>query len=94
MVTHDCQGLVLASMSEQILLSQSVVEVEAIATVKAIHFVQELSHPLVIFEGDFEIIIKALCSEDDSLSSYGHLIAEAKVCSDSFLSCCFSHIHK
>ena len=45
MVTHDCQGLVLASMSEQILLSQSVVEVEAIATVKAIHFVQELSHP-------------------------------------------------
>ena len=79
MVTHDCQGLVLASMSEQILLSQSVVEVEAIATVKAIHFVQELSHPLVIFEGDFEIIIKALCSEDDSFSSHGHLIAEAKV---------------
>ena len=94
MVTHDSQGLVLASMSEQILLPQSVVEVEAIATVKAIHFVQKLSLPSVIFEGDFEIIIKALCSEDDSFSSYGHLIAEAKVCSDSFLSCCFSHFHK
>ena len=54
MVTHDSQGLVLASMSEQILLPQSVVEVEAIATVKAIHFVQKLSLPSVVFEGDFE----------------------------------------
>ena len=74
MVTHDSQGLVLASMSEQILLPQSVVEVKAIATVKAIHFIQELSLPSVIFEGDFEIIIKALCSEDEPFSSYGHLI--------------------
>ena len=30
-------------------------------------------------EGDSEIIIKTLDSEDESLSSYGHLIAEAKL---------------
>lgn len=62
--------------------------------VRAINFVQDLNFPLVIIEGDSKIIIKALCSEDKSFSSYGHLIAEAKLSTVSFYSFCVSHIHR
>lgn len=93
-VVLDSQGLVLASMSEKILLSQSITDVEAMVVVRAVNFVQDLSFPLVIIEGDLEIIIKALCSEDKSFSSYGHLIAEAKLSTVSFYSFCVSHIHR
>lgn len=37
-VVHDSHGMVLASMSEQIPLTNSVAEVEAIAAVKAVNF--------------------------------------------------------
>lgn len=39
-VVQDSQGMVLASMSEQIPLPQSVVEVEVIAAAKAVNFAQ------------------------------------------------------
>ena len=61
---------------------------------RAVNFAQDLSLPLVIIEGDSEIIIKALCSEDESFSSYGHLIAEAKLSTVSFYSFCVSYIHR
>ena len=61
-------------MSEQIPLTNSVAEVEAIAAVKAVNFAQELCFSLVVFEGASKVVIRALCSEDESYSSYGHLI--------------------
>lgn len=93
-VVRDSQGLVLASMLENILLSQSVTDVEALVAMRAVNFAQDLSLPLVIIEGDSEIIIKALCNEDESFSSYGHLIAEAKLSTISFYSFFVSHIHR
>ena len=62
--------------------------------VRFVNFAQDLSLPLIIIEVDSEIIIKTLCSEDESFSSYGHLIAEAKLLTVSFYSFCVSHIHK
>ena len=38
-VVHDSQGLVLASMSEEILLSQSVTDVEAMFALRVVNFV-------------------------------------------------------
>lgn len=93
-VVRDSQGLVLASISDQICLPQSIAKVVAIATMRVVQFTQELSLSSIIFEGDFEIIIKTLCSQDESFSSYGHLIAKSKVCLDSFIFCRFTHIHK
>ena len=93
-VVRHSQGLVLASMSKKILLSQSVTNVEALVVMRAVNFAQDLNLPLVIIEGDLEIIIKALCSEDESFFSYGHLIAKEKLSMVSFYSFCVSHIHR
>ena len=81
-------------MLEKILLSLSVIDVEALVAIRAVNFAQDLNLPLVIIEGDSEIIIKVLCSEDESFFSYGHLIAEAKLSMVSFYSFCVSHIHR
>ena len=40
------------------------------------------------------MIIKVLCSEDESFASYGHLISVAKVLTDAFSCVRFSHIQR
>ena len=78
MVVRDHQGRVMASMSETIKLSSSSNEVEALAAVRAISFALELHLPSVIVEGDSELIISALQSEEESFTSFGHLISSIK----------------
>ena len=77
-VVRDHQGRVMASMSEKTKLPSSSDEVEAMAAVRAITFALELHLPSVIIEGDTELIISALRSEEESFSSYGHLISSVK----------------
>jgi len=48
-VVHDTHGMVLASMSEQIPLPNSVAKVEAIAAMKAANFTQELCFSSIVF---------------------------------------------
>ena len=62
--------------------------------VRFVNFAQDLSLPLIIIEVDSKINIKTLCSKDESFSSNGHLIAEAKLSTVSFYSFCVSHIHR
>lgn len=57
---------------------------EAMATLRAVSFVQEFSLLPIVLEGDSEAIIKALSSEDESFASYGHLIVEAKLFTNTF----------
>ena len=47
-------------MAENILLPHTVAEVAALATVKVLSFAQELGFSAIVFEGDSEVIIKAL----------------------------------
>ena len=47
-------------MAENILLTHTIAEVVALATVRALSFAQELGFSAIVFEGDFEVIIKAL----------------------------------
>ena len=56
--------------------------VEALAAVRAISFAHELSFSNFILEGDSELVIKALKSNDESLSSFGHILASAKSITD------------
>ena len=84
----------MAFMAKNIILPYSVADVEAKAAVRALRFAQELNFSSIILEGDSEVIIKVLCSEDESFASYGHLIAEAKVLTDSFSCVRFSHIRR
>ena len=52
--------------------------VEALAAARAISLAHELSFSNFILEGDSKVVIKALKRNDESLSSFGHILASAK----------------
>ena len=92
-VIRNENGQVLASLSEQIQLPFSSDLVEAIAAARAITFAQELSLSEYILEGDSNVVINALKRNDESLSSFGHILASAKSLTD--VSCItFSHTRR
>ena len=64
------------------------------AAVRAVNFALDLSFTSIMIEDDLEIIIKALYIEDESFSSYDHLIVETKFYLASFSSFQFSHIRR
>ena len=78
MVVRDSHGQVLASLAEKIKLPSSSDEVEALAVVRAISLAMDLNLPSFIVEGDSEVVISALRSKEESLSSFGHLISSIK----------------
>ena len=75
-IVRDHRGLVLASWAENVCLTLTSDDVEVMAAAKAITFAFELGLSSVV-EGDSEIIIKALRSEDESFATLGHLISTA-----------------
>nr|XP_023890194.1 uncharacterized protein LOC112002269 [Quercus suber] len=77
-VVRDHQGRVMASISEKIKLPSSSDEVEALVAIRAISFALELHLPSIIVKGDSELIISALRSEEESFTSFGHLISSVK----------------
>ena len=91
MVVPNSHGQVLASLAEKIKLPSSSDEVEALAAVRAITLSMDLNLPSFIVERDSEVVISALRSEEESLSSFGHLISSIK---HYLVSCnCISFIH-
>ena len=92
-VIRNENGQVLASLSKQIQLPFSSDLVEAIAVAQAITFARELSLSEYILEGDSNMVINALKRNDDSLSSFGHILASAKSLTD--INCItFSHTRR
>ena len=77
-VVRDSHGQVLASLAEKIKLPSSSEEVEALAAVRAITLAIDLNLPYSIVKGDSEVVISALRSKEESLSSFGHLISSIK----------------
>lgn len=67
-VAQDSRGLALASLVEKVILPHLVAKLEAMAAVCALNYAQKLSLSSIILECDSEIIIKALLSNEDSLS--------------------------
>ena len=60
------------------------------AAAKAITFAFESGLSSVVVEGDSEIIVKALRSEDESFATFGQIISTAKLSMDAFCSISFS----
>ncbi|KAL0003155.1 hypothetical protein SO802_016936 [Lithocarpus litseifolius] len=93
-VVRDSHGKVIASLVEKIQLPSSSDEVEALAAVRAITLAMDLNLPSFIVKGDSEVVISALRKEEESFSSFGHLILSAK----HYLLFCncisFSHIRR
>ena len=77
-VVRDFHGKVLASLVEKIKLPSSSDEVEVLVAVRAITLVLDLNLPSFIVEGDSEVVILALRKEDESFSSFGHMISSIK----------------
>ncbi|KAK9987896.1 hypothetical protein SO802_028135 [Lithocarpus litseifolius] len=91
-VIRDTNGLVMASLSQNIQLATSVEEMEATATIRAIDLSLELGFANVIFEGDCVNVIKALTDPSPSLASYGLLIQEAQQLATQLHGVCFQHV--
>lgn len=89
MVIRDNMGLVLASMSYSVPLTNLVVMAEAIIVIKALTFAKDIGLHLIVLEGDSKLIINSLKSKDISLAAYGHLIKEAKYFASSIAVCSF-----
>ena len=59
-VVRNNNGLVMASLAQQVPLSPSVIKVETLATRKALEFALELGFERIILEGDSKSLDKAL----------------------------------
>ena len=78
-IIQDSQGMVIASLSQNIPLPYSIVELEAIAASGALEFSVELGFEKAILEGGSEIVMKALKDDSSSLASFGLLIWDAQM---------------
>ena len=67
---------------------------EALAAVRAMTFAMDLNLPSFIVEGDSEVVISALRKEEDSFSSFGHLIFSIKHYLQSCSCISFSHTRR
>ena len=93
-VIRNNQGQAIASLSEQIPLPFSSDVVEALAAARAISFARELGCFSFILEGDSDVVIKTLISEEESLSPCGHILTSAKANTDVSCSIIFSHVRR
>lgn len=66
-------GLVMASLSEVVLLPSTVIEVETLASRWAVEFALELGFDNIVLEGDLKVLIKLLKSSNRSLAPFGHI---------------------
>ena len=57
-------------------------------------FAAELGVSSIIIEGDSKVVIKAMRSEEESLSTYGHMIAAVRQIMDGFNSLSFTHTRR
>lgn len=93
-VVRNQAGQVMAALSEKIKKSTSVEILEALATRRAVKFILELGFNQSMFEGDSEIIIKALACEDFSLAIVGHIIKDILSMSSLLQTKSFSYVRR
>ena len=93
-VVRDSHGMVIASLAEKIQLPSSSDEVEALAAVRVATLAMNLNLPSFIVEGDSDVVISALRKEEESFSSFGHLISSIKHYLHSCSCISFSHTRR
>ena len=76
-IVRDSQGMIMPSLSQNIPLPHSVVNLETLAACRALEFSLELGFHKAILEGDSMIVMAVLRDPSPSLTSYGLLIRDA-----------------
>ena len=93
-IIRNDNGLIMAAFSQPIPLPTSVETVEVLAARSAMCLARDLNFDQVIFEGDAEVIIKAINNGDFSSSNFGHIIRDIKLLSSAFNKVSFSHTRR
>nr|XP_023901171.1 uncharacterized protein LOC112013014 [Quercus suber]POF20541.1 hypothetical protein CFP56_51938 [Quercus suber] len=93
-VVRNCSGTVSAALSQRVPLPFSAATVEALACRRAMEFAKEISAMDCIFEGDPEVLIKAICREDASNPEYGLVIEDILVLARDFHFISFNHVKR
>ena len=81
----------MSSLVQQLPQAYQAIEIEAMATSRAMEFGREITVAKVIVEGDSAIMVKALCSSDTSLASYGLLMKDTTLYSSLFSELTYSY---
>ena len=69
-------------------------DVEAMATVQALAFAQDIDLSSIILKGDSKVVMTALESNDDSFTSFNLLIIDARLFIVTFNHNSFSHAYR
>lgn len=93
-VVRDCHGEVIAFLIQQLDQAYQPVEVEAMATCRAVELGSELGLDCAIAEGDSKAIMKALRCKDNGLTPFAHLINDVSLFSGLFSELLYSHIER
>ena len=89
-VIRDHDGLVIASLAQNLSQAYKPVEIEAKAATRAIEFAAKVGVDRVVIKGDSNVVTEALRSKNAGLASYGLLIGDGKLVEEIFKIILFS----
>ena len=93
-VVRDCEGEIIAALSQKILEPYSVDVAETLACRRAVVFARELSLFSIIVEGDNMRIVQATSNKRENLTLFGHVIKEIHDSCSSFTKISFQHVRR
>ena len=93
-VVRDSSGRVIGALAEKIPLPNAIATVEALACRRAMIFAKELGLFDCVFEGDAEVIVKAIQMEDSTHPKYGQVLSDVLFLAADFCVCTFSHVKR
>lgn len=77
-INSDNQGLAMASLTQNVQLAISVVEMEALAATRAIELAVDLGFDRITFEGNSTTVMRAFTDQSSTYAPFGLLIREAQ----------------
>ena len=83
-VCRNSEGVVIASLAEQIPLPATITQVEALAARRAAFFAVDIGISTAVLEGDSAIVYRDLVNSVPSLAPHGHIIQDVKLLASSF----------
>ena len=91
-VIRNGDGQVMASLSQNIPLPSTVIEVEALVARRALILAQETGFTRVVLEGDSQILINALKTGLHTLAHFRHIVQDIRYLAASFSDVRYSHV--
>ncbi|KAK9986968.1 hypothetical protein SO802_031919 [Lithocarpus litseifolius] len=90
-VVHDHTGVVIASLAQITAPALQPIEIEAIASTRALKFREEIGITEAVLEGDSKLIINSLKGGGQSIASVEPLLQDAMVFSNCYSKLQYSH---